>query len=216
MRKLVGTTAGLIGLLTCVCAFSVSLAADEKNAPAEQNTKSQNPFDISLSSGDGPINIRSGKLEFFYNEKRIVYRGDVLAKRDTGTIKSDILTVTYDEPATNTKPGTPQATPTATNASSASARRQRIKEAVAEGNVEITSPNGNATCKKAIFNELKRTVTLSGNAVLRDGENVVKGQVVTIFLDENRVTVEGAPGAPPEMEITPKGDDKNKKEAKTR
>lgn len=145
-----------------------------------------------------------------------MYRGAVVAKRDNGTIKSDVLTVTYEEQAQASNNGTPVSTPASdptTTATNPAARRQRIKDAVAEGNVEITSTNGNATCKKAIFNEIKRTVVLSGNAVLRDGDNVVKGETVTVYLDENRVTVEGNEETRPEMQLTPKQDEKEKKEA---
>jgi lipopolysaccharide export system protein LptA len=132
-------------------------------------------------------------------------------------IKSDLLTVTYEEQAANNGTSPAKAasgtTPAETNPV---ARRQRIKEAVAEGNVEITSANGNATCRKATFNEIKRTVVLSGDAVLRDGDNVVKGETVTIYLDENRVTVEGNAGVRPEMQLTPKQDEKEKKGTKSK
>jgi lipopolysaccharide export system protein LptA len=206
--------ARLILLATFFSAYGVCLAADEKSSgpPA----KSQNPFDVSLSSGKGPINIRSGKLEFFYNEKRIIYRDGVVATRDTGTIKSDLLTVTYEEQPVTKTPSAPAGNPAVSDNGNVATSRQRIKEAVAEGSVEITSANGNATCKKAVFNEVKRTVTLSGNAVLRDGDNVVKGEVVTVYLDESKVVVEGSAESRPEMEIIPKQDEKGKKEAKAR
>lgn len=219
MRKVVGSGVG-IALFLMVCGTpDTGFAVEEKSAPTEQPAKSQNPFDISLTSGKGPINIRSGKLEFFYNEKRIVYRGGVIVTRDNGTIKSDLLTVTYEEQAVNNGAGALAATPASTATSAkdnATARRQRIKEAVAEGTVEITSANGNATCKKAVFNEIKRTVTLSGDAVLRDGENVVKGQIVTVFLDESRVIVEGNADVRPEMEIVPKQEEKRTKGGQAR
>lgn len=211
MRMMVNRGVGLI-LLVMVCSGGrIGFAADDKSVEAgNQAAKSQTPFDaFSLSSGKGPINIRSGKLEFFYNEKRIVYRGGVIATRDNGTIKSELLTVTYEEQASTTNPTPPDKGLTTKG-------RQRIKDAVAEGNVEITSENGNATCKKAIFNELKRTVVLSGDAVLRDGDNVVKGETVTVYLDENRVVVEGGADTRPEMQLNPKSDEKSKKEAKVR
>jgi lipopolysaccharide export system protein LptA len=215
MGNLVGSGVRIILLLVVLCAPVTGLAAEEKAATNGQGTKSQNPFDISLSSGKGPINISSGKLEFFYNEKRIVYRGAVVATRDNGTIKSDLLTVTYEEQPSNNGTAASTASDTTTTGANTTTRRQRIKDAVAEGNVEITSANGNATCKKAVFNEIKRTVVLSGNAVLRDGDNVVKGETVTVYLDENRVTVEGNEGTRPEMQLTTKQAEKEKKEAKS-
>jgi len=218
MRTLAGRGVGFILFVIFFGALDLGLAAEDKgSATSEPTAKSQNPFDISLTSGKGPINIRSGKLEFFYNEKRIVYHNDVVVTRDNGTIKSDLLTIIYEELAANNSAGTPAvpaSTTPAPETENAASRRQRIKEAVAEGNVEITSDKGNATCKKAIFNEIKRTVVLNGDAILRDKDTIVKGETVIVYLDENRVTVEGSPGVQPETQFNPKQENKGKKEAK--
>ena len=95
------------------------------------------------------------------------------------TLKSDRLTVLYEDPA-----------PSAANTSA----QQRLKRIVAEGRVEIISGERRATSRKAVFNQKKRTVTLRGNAVLQEGSNQVKGDIVTVFLDENRSIVKGGKG----------------------
>ena len=134
---------------------------------------------LSLTSRKAPIHIRSHDLEFFYEEKRIQYRGNVVVTQGDMTLKSDRLTVLYEDPA-----------PTAANTTA----QQRLKHIVAEGRVEITSGGRRATSRKAIFNQQKRTVTLRGNAVLQEGANQVKGDIVTVFLDENRSIVKGGKG----------------------
>ncbi len=134
---------------------------------------------LSLTSRKDPIHIRSHDLEFFYEEKRIQYRGNVVVTQGDMTLKSDRLTVLYEDP-----------TPAAANTSA----QQRLKHIVAEGRVEITSGERRATSRKAVFNQKKRTVTLRGNAVLQEGSNQVKGDIVTVFLDENRSIVKGGKG----------------------
>lgn len=134
---------------------------------------------LSLTSRKDPIHIRSHDLEFFYEEKRIQYRGNVVVTQGDMTLKSDRLTVLYEDPA-------PAAADTTT--------QQRLKRIVAEGRVEITSGGRRATSRKAIFNQQKRTVTLRGNAVLQEGSSQVKGDIVTVFLDENRSIVKGGKG----------------------
>jgi lipopolysaccharide export system protein LptA len=134
---------------------------------------------LSLTSRKDPIHIRSHDLEFFYEEKRIQYRGNVVVTQGDMTLKSDRLTVLYEDPA-----------PAAENTSA----QQRLKHIVAEGRVEITSGERRATSRKAVFNQKKRTVTLRGNAVLQEGSNQVKGDIVTVFLDENRSIVKGGKG----------------------
>ena len=47
---------------------------------------------LSLTSRKDPIHIRSHDLEFFYEEKRIQYRGNVVVTQGDMTLKSDRLT----------------------------------------------------------------------------------------------------------------------------
>ncbi len=136
---------------------------------------------LSLTSRKDPIHIRSEDLEFFYGENRIEYRGKVVVTQGDMTLKSDLLTVFYDNQSS-----TPESPKTSSP--------QRIKRIVAEGNVEITSGERLATSRKAVFNEKKRTVTLQGNAILREGTNQVAGDVVEVFLDEKRSIVKGGKG----------------------
>jgi lipopolysaccharide export system protein LptA len=161
---------------------------------------------LSFTSRKEPIHIRSRDLEFLYNDKRIIYRGDVVVTQGTTTLKSDTLTVTYEEPTTNT--GATQPKPETVAAEKGAAKpkaqtttsQQQLKEIVAEGNVDITSGDRHATAKKAVFTQAARTVVLSGNAVLQEGENRVNGEKVTVFLDQKRTVVEGA-GEKPRVEM---------------
>lgn len=136
---------------------------------------------LSLTSRKEPIHIRSEDLEFFYGKNRIEYRGNVVVTQGDMTLRSDFLTVFYDDQAS--VPRSPKTSPP-----------QRIKRIVAEGNVEITSGERLATSRKAVFNEKKRTVTLQGNAILREGTNQVAGDVIEVFLDEKRSIVKGGKG----------------------
>lgn len=163
---------------------TLTLAAeDAQPSPTDQTVQdSAATFadSLSLTSRKDPIHIRSHDLEFFYEEKRIQYRGNVVVTQGDMTLKSDRLTVLYEDPAST--------------AASDAAAQQRLKHIVAEGRVEITSGGRRATSRKAIFNQKKRTVTLRGNAVLQEGPNRVKGDIVTVFLDENRSIVKGGKG----------------------
>jgi lipopolysaccharide export system protein LptA len=191
--------ATLILLVALLCMSGQLVGEGMPIAAAEASAKQSSPFGaLDFTSRKEPIHIRSQDLEFFYNEKRIVYRGAVVATQGDATLKSSTLTVTYEEPAA--APST-QGTPTNTS------QGQQIKEIVAEENVEITSTTRRATCNKAVFNDKSRTIVLSGNAILRDGANEVTGQKVTIYVDEGRTTVEGEP----RMTLMPKQEDKGKK-----
>lgn len=183
------TLAGTLLLGLFLCCLVNPLTAEEKVQNSKQqamNSDSGESFlnSFSLTSRKEPIAVRSNGLEFLYDEKRIVYRGDVVATQGAETLKSNVLTITYeDAPAKN---GAPLQRTSATSTS-----QQQIKEIIAEGDVEIVSGDRRATAKKAVFNESTRTVVLSGNAVLQEGQNRVSGERVTIYIDERRTVVEG-------------------------
>ena len=183
---------------------------------------------LSFTSRKEPIHIRSRDLEFLYNEKRIIYRGNVVAVQGETTIKSDTLTVTYEEPATEKDPAPPKPENTSLEKRSAekgsaqpksqdATSQQQLKEIVAEGNVDITSGDRHATAKKAVFTQASRTVVLSGNALLQEGENRVNGEKVTVYLDEKRTVVDGGEKkSQVEMWVMPQQQEGEKKEKKPR
>lgn len=176
-------TAVAAALLLAVPAFGQTPAPTAEDPPASAADSNGTLADsFSLSSRDDPIHIRSNGLEFLHEEQRVRYLGDVLVTQGDMTIKSDRLIVLYENGAANHAPV------------SGASSRQRLRSITAEGGVEITSNGRRATSNTAVFNERKRTVTLRGNVVLQEGVNRVTGDVVTVFLDEQRSVVKGGRG----------------------
>ena len=136
---------------------------------------------LSFADGNQPIDIRSQRLEFLYAEKRVQYQDGVVATQGEVTLTCNLLTVSYEEPTESD--GTPPAASTTS--------QQRLKEIVAEGDVRLESESGYATGRQLVFDQIKRTVTLSGDAVLHEGANQVSGDRVIVYLDERRSVVEG-------------------------
>ena len=95
-----------VGLLltALVCGLARPIAGEEKASNSGQPGKTAPGTSLidslSFTSRQEPIHIRSHDLEFLYNEKRIIYRGDVVTTQGDVTVKSDLLTVTYEEPTT--------------------------------------------------------------------------------------------------------------------
>ncbi|MBI3801425.1 MAG: hypothetical protein HY268_31185 [Deltaproteobacteria bacterium] len=213
-------------------------ASEGKAAAGQQATTGSGTSlmdSLSFTSRKEPIHIRSRELEFFYNDKRIVYRGDVVAIQGETTLKSDTMTVIYQEPTPEKDPAQPEpqnpaptkgaAQPKSANAAPTkgtgqlkpqdTSSQQQLKEIVAEGNVDITSGDRHATAKKAVFTQATRTVVLSGNAILQEGENRVNGEKVTVYLDEKRTLVDGGGKKQVEMWVMPKQQEEGKKGEKT-
>jgi lipopolysaccharide transport protein LptA len=76
----------------------------------------------------------------------------------------------------------------------------------AEGNVRFVQEGREARAPRATFYNLEQRVVLSGGATLRQGENTVQGETLTIFLRENRSVVTGGKdGGRVQAVINPKG-----------
>ncbi len=133
---------------------------------------------LSLSSDRGPVTIQAKELEFDYRTQTLTYRGGVMVKQGDLTLRSERLRVLLNGDGDGDQPGA-----------------QRVREVVAEGEVEIGMGGRTATGGRAVFDQQAQTVTLSEKAVLRDGPNEVSGERVIVYLDERRSVVEGG-GAP--------------------
>jgi lipopolysaccharide export system protein LptA len=62
----------------------------------------------------------------------------------------------------------------------------------AKGHVTITEGERVVTGDEALFEQDAQKITMTGNAVLREGDNIIQGDRIIVFLNENRGVVEGA------------------------
>lgn len=150
--------------------------ADEKKAPDAKDAKSGEPGflgQLSLSSSNEPIVVRSDQLEFDYEANRVVYRGTV------NVVQGD-LAIDCKELLVNL-------------ARSGDKDDLQLQEVVAIGDVVITQGERKATGGRAVFDQVKRQITLLENPVLHDGPNEVSGERLVVYLDEGRSVVESSP-----------------------
>lgn len=128
---------------------------------------------LSFNSSNEPIHVKSDELEFDYQANKVVYRGTVNVVQGDVAIDCKELVV---------------------NLARAQGKDDlQLQEVVAIGDVVITQGERKATGGRAIFDQVKRQVTLLENPVLRDGPNEVAGERIVVFLDENRSVVESSP-----------------------
>jgi lipopolysaccharide export system protein LptA len=66
-----------------------------------------------------------------------------------------------------------------------------LKKVIAEGKVRVTQGGRVATGVKAVFNSQDNTISLVGNPLVRQGKNQVSGSRIILFINEDRVVVEG-------------------------
>jgi lipopolysaccharide export system protein LptA len=165
MRNLV--FAWCLGLVTAVVLSSSTFTAfASAAAPAKEETKKKTGSAFEFNKKD-PIYITSDWMEVDQKKNTITYKGRVVTVQAEMTMRSDTLTAYYD------------------------GDMKQMKQIIAEGKVNATQGNRVATGEKAVFDDSAKTVTLTGNPVMRQGNSQVTGTRVIYFVEQDRATAEG-------------------------
>lgn len=134
------------------------------------------------SGGEGrevPVHVTAERMEVDNATNLIRFSGNVVSVRGDMVIRSDTLEVL--------------------NAGGGGSGEEQVKKIVARGNVQFENATKKATGDQAVYSADERTVVLSGNARAWEGENVVSGSRMTIYIDEDKTVVEG--GADQRVEV---------------
>lgn len=123
-----------------------------------------------------PIKIQSTRLESFNEQRKIIFTGNVVARRAETTIWADQMTVLYRKDDKKT--------------SSKNSGKEQVETIMAKGHVKITKGNRTATGAEGIYHDAEQTVVLTGNPQVWQDENMVKGDKITVYLAEDRSLVE--------------------------
>jgi lipopolysaccharide export system protein LptA len=137
------------------------------SSPAAEE-RAKRGFGFELREGSQPVRIKSDGLEWDYKGHVVTFKGNVIANQEDVTLYSDRLVIYYDEATSE------------------------LTQIVAEAAVRIVQLDRRATAEKAVFHNAERKIVLTGNPVIRQGKNVVIGDMITIFVDEDRVEVDKA------------------------
>ncbi len=132
----------------------------------------------SAADKNQPIQIDSDRLEAYTAKKLAVFSGNVVAVQGTRTLRAESLTVYYKE---GKKDSTGSLAPEGFGA---------IDKMEAKGHVSITDGEKIAEGNYAVFEQATQKITLRGDAVLKEGKNVIKGDTVIVYLEEDRGVVE--------------------------
>ncbi len=123
-----------------------------------------------------PMVIKSNTLEVNDALKIVTFTGEVDAKKDDFTILCSKMLVYYEQ-----LPGQREGEQGGT----------KIDKIVASGDVKISRADGGmATAEEAVYYQLDDKLVLTGRPVVKQGNDFVEGDRITIFLKENRSVVE--------------------------
>jgi lipopolysaccharide export system protein LptA len=157
------------------------------------------PFAGFGSSSKEPIKIDSNRLEVFDKENRAVYSGDVVVVQGQTTVRSSQMIVHY---ITNKSAGG--------NSQAAPAGQNSIRKIDFEGPVSVSSGTQAATGKFMTYDAQAETVTLTGNVIISDCDNVQRGERAVYDVKSGRATVDAGAKGRVQGVFTPGSDDKKK------
>lgn len=155
-------------VLICLVVAVPSFAwAGEAAGKTNKGTKTKSSGTAFQASKKEPIFITSDRMEVDRKKNTISYRGNVVAIQADMTMRSEALTAYYDPDM------------------------KQLREVVAEGKVHVAQGDRVGTGMKAVFNGKEQTITLTGDPVVREGNNQVSGSRITFFIEQDRAIVEG-------------------------
>jgi lipopolysaccharide export system protein LptA len=149
---------------------------------------------------DQPVKIEAATLEVRDKQRQATFSGGVKLTQGDTVLKCKMLVVFYEDTA-----AAPQAKKGAAPAPAAGpGGNQQIKRAEARGDVIVTQKDQTATGENGIFDLKSNTVTLTGNVVVTQGQNVMRGDKMVVELTTGVVRVESGKGTRPvEMVLSP-------------
>lgn len=159
---------------------------------------------VSKSSGpaQAPTTITSKKMTVRNQDSQAVFEGSVILTQGTLMVYSDKMVVSFSPQSADAKKG--ESKEVKKNDPSSATKQigksgdvmpgssgRSVKQIEATGHVRIEKETGNATANKAVFDNSRRVVTLTGDPVAWEKGTRVSGEKIIIYLDEDRSVVEG-------------------------
>lgn len=158
----------VLGLyLSLLLVFAAMVSIGGTATLEKEDTKKKNERSGFEFNKKDPIYITADWMEVDQIKNTITYKGRVVTTQADMTVRSETLMAHYNPDM------------------------KQINQIVAEGKVNATQGQRVATGEKAVFDDKAKTVTLTGNPVMRQGNSQVSGSRVIYFVEQDRAVAEG-------------------------
>lgn len=127
-----------------------------------------------FAQDQGTVDIEASEMEILETDKLAIFRGDVVARRPTDTIRCQEMIVSY----TDVKKS---------DGSSSS----EVEKLDCKGSVNIQTESQKITGNSAKFYLLKDELIVSGNVTVVQGKTVIRGPQLTVDLKTKRTRMSG-------------------------
>lgn len=137
--------------------------------------------------------INSDRLDFDYEQYIATFTGNVVIQHPQFTAVADKIIVVFDKDAEEKAQET-RKKETSIFGKKVGDSQQRVKSAVAIGNVKAVGENMLITCDRANYfkdNAMLRLTGVDTAPVVQKDGRTISGQIITMWLDDNRVETSG-------------------------
>jgi lipopolysaccharide export system protein LptA len=173
---------GVGAQLALLLAMMVSAPAQTAQSPTSVQTGVPNALQGFSKNRDQPVKIDSGSLEVRDKDKVATFSGDVHLSQGDTTLRCKTLMVYYEDRAGGATLKAAQPGPRG---------QQQISRLEARGGVTVHQKDQTATGNDGVFDMKTNTVTLIGNVVVTQGQNVLRGDRLVVDLTSGVSRVEG-------------------------
>lgn len=161
----------VVFVIAIVLATAAAAAQPSKGPPNALQGFSQNR--------DQPVHIDAATLEVRDKDKVATFSGNVHVRQGDTDMRCQSLVVFYDQDDDKNAKGKGKPMQ---QAAPGPGGNQKIKKLEARGGVVVTQKEQTATGDLGIFDMPSNTVTLTGNVVMTQGQNVLRGDKLIVDL----------------------------------
>jgi lipopolysaccharide export system protein LptA len=143
-------------------------------------------------SQDQPVQIDAASLEVRDKSKVATFSGNVQVVQGDTTMKCQKLVVFYGEEVGIAQQAGGEAKPPPKPAGDAPKSAQNIRRIEARGGVTVVTKDQNASGDLGVYDLIQKTITLTGNVVVSQGQNVIHGERVVVDTVSGNARVESS------------------------
>jgi lipopolysaccharide export system protein LptA len=180
--------------LAAVLAAAGPAAAGPAAGEGQHPAAAPGPFQGVNQNKDQPVQIESSTLEVRDKNKIATFAGNVQVVQGDTTIHCRTLVVFYgpEEGAVAAKAAAPANVPANANTGLPQDAHD-IRRVEARGDVTVVTKDQSASGDLGVYDLKAKTITLTGNVVVSQGKNVVRGDRVVVDTETGFSRVESAP-----------------------
>ncbi len=155
-----------------------------------------------------PIKVNSDNMSYNMEKSTVSFSGSVVVTRGEFTLNSNEMQIFLKKEqnnentdnenlnlqTNNSQENIPLTGKVSTVSSSPIQDTGNIEKIDAIGNVKFFYGNQSGSSEKATYQASKNLLTLTGNPIVKDGENTIQGNIIHYYVNERRSEVIGSKG----------------------